>query len=152
MDYRPIIVASSLLLIAACAKEQQPTSVTFFMENPIALEAAVVRCNADRESNRYEPECVNAREAALLTDAIETRARKKQLEEESERKLRDLRASHDALDLARLRLQEEERLRKENEYLSQFQDPAASAKQPTVASPATDIAPSEKTVPVQQAN
>jgi hypothetical protein len=125
MNYRIMIVTGGLLLLSACDKEQPPTSVTSFMENPLLLEAAVVRCNADRDATRYEPECVNAREAALLTDAIESRARKQQLEEESERKLRDLRASRDAIDLARLRLQEEEQKRKEAEYLSQFQNPAA---------------------------
>ena len=127
MNIRLMIVVSSLLLIAACDEEQPPPSVTFLIENPNALEAAIVRCNVDRERSRYEPECVNAREAVLLTEAIETRASKKQLEEQSERKLRALRAQQDSADLARLRAAEKERLRKEAEYLAQFKEPAANS-------------------------
>lgn len=118
-----VIAISGLGLLAGC-EEPRPTPVTQFMEDPIAMEATIIRCNADRAIRRHDPECVNAREAVRITEAIEQRARRETLEEQSERKLQALRKARDAADAA-LRHAEEERKRlAEEEYLRQFADPS----------------------------
>ena len=56
-----IIVLASLWLGSACTEEQPVRSVNQFLEDPIMLEAAMVRCSEDRQQTRYDAECVNAR-------------------------------------------------------------------------------------------
>jgi hypothetical protein len=90
------------------------------MENPILLEAAVVRCNQNRAESRYDPECMNAREAVKIIEAREEAARRAALEAESERKRQALRRTQQAAAEARRRAEEERRLREEAEYLAQF--------------------------------
>jgi len=94
------------------------------MEDPIAMEATIIRCNSDREGRRYDQECVNAREAVRITEAIEQRARREALEEQSERKLQALRKARDAADAALRRAEQERKRLEEEEYLRQFEEPA----------------------------
>ena len=61
-------------LLAACHQEPPPRSVQEFVDNPILLEAAVVRCAEDRVGSRYVAECVNAREAVSRVEAAEEAA------------------------------------------------------------------------------
>jgi hypothetical protein len=98
------------------------------MEDPIAMEATIIRCNADREARRYDQECVNAREAVRITEAIEQRARREALEQESERKLQALRRARDAADAALRRAEQERKQLEEQEYLRQFEDAAGDEK------------------------
>ena len=118
-----VIAISGLGLLAGC-EEPRPTPVTEFMEDPIAMEATIIRCNSDREGRRYDQECVNAREAVRITEAIEHRARREALEEQSERKLQALRKARDAADAALRRAEQERKRLEEEEYLRQFEDPA----------------------------
>jgi hypothetical protein len=94
--------------------------VTEFVENPILLEAAMVRCARDRRESRYDPECVNAREAVNRIEAREEATRRAELEARSESKRRALRRMQEAQTEARRRAEEAERLRQEAEYLAQF--------------------------------
>jgi len=107
-------------LIAACSEEPQPRTVTEFLDNPIVLEAAVVRCSINREETRYDVECVNARQAVAIIEAKEERVRRDAFEAQSERKREALRRTQEAAAKARRRAAEENRLRKEAEYLAQF--------------------------------
>ena len=108
-------------LLAGCAeKAPKPRSVTEFVDNPLLLEAAVVRCARDRAESRYDPECINAREAVDIVQAKEEALRRAELEERSERKRRALRRTQQAAAEARRRAEEAERLRKEAAYLAQF--------------------------------
>jgi len=113
-----LICGSSLL--GACGEEPRPRSVQEFMDNPQFLEAAVVRCSVNRTESRYDPECVNARQAVALIEAREERARRDQLEAESASKRAALRRTQAAAAAARRAAAERERLRKEAEYLAQF--------------------------------
>lgn len=113
-----LICGSSLL--GACSEAPPPRSVQEFMDNPQFLEAAVVRCSINREESRYDPECVNARQAVALIELREERARRDQLEAESESKRAALRRTQRAAAAARRAAAERERLRKEAEYLAQF--------------------------------
>ena len=109
-----------IALLAACAKEPPPRTVTEFIENPLLLEAAMVRCSQDRSKNRYEAECVNARQAVARIQAKEEEERRAELEASSERKRRALRRTQEAAAEARRRSVEAERQREEAEYLAQF--------------------------------
>ena len=106
--------------ITACSKEPPPRSVDEFMENPLLLEAAMVRCSQNRAKTRYEAQCVNARQAGARIEAREEAERQAALEASSERKRKALRRTQAAAAEARRRTAEAERLRREAEYLAQF--------------------------------
>jgi len=109
-----------LVLVTGCAEEPKPRSVTEFLENPIVLEAAVVRCAQNRTESRYNAECVNARQAISIIEAKEERAKRDAFEAESDKKREALRRTQQAAAEARRRATEAERVRKEAEYLAQF--------------------------------
>jgi len=107
-------------LLASCSQEPPPRSVTEFIKQPIMLEAAMVRCQQNRNATRYDAECVNARQAAHQIEAKTTGARKAELEALSESKRQALRKTMSAVSKARERVRENERLRAEAEYDAQF--------------------------------
>jgi hypothetical protein len=108
-------------MLAGCAeKAPPPRTVAEFVDNPILLEAAMVRCSRDRVESRYDPECVNAREAVKIVESKEEEVRRRELEAESEAKRRALRRTQAAQAEARRRAQLAEKRRQEAEYLAQF--------------------------------
>jgi hypothetical protein len=107
-------------LLTACTEERPPRSSSEFLENPILLEAAMVRCSKDRTATRYDAECVNARQAVQLIEAKEEAARRADLDAQSQSKRQALRRTQEAATQARRRAAEAESLRKEAEYLAQF--------------------------------
>lgn len=106
--------------MAGCAKEPQPRSVSEFLDNPILLEAAMVRCSQDRSGTRYDAECVNARQAVDRIQAKEEAAARAALEARSESKRNALRRTQAAAAEARRRAAEAQRQREESDYLAQF--------------------------------
>lgn len=117
---RRVSLFIAVCLAAACAEEPRPPSVQQFLDDSILLEAAMVRCSANRVQTRYEAECVNAREAVKIIAAREERERQAEMEALSEKKRRALRRTLDAAAEARKRAAEQERLRREAAYLAQF--------------------------------
>ena len=108
-------------LIAGCGPNEPPArTTTEFVENPLLLEAAMVRCQQNRQQSRYDQECINAREAVSRIQAKEEEAKRVELEARSERKRQALRRTQQAAMEARRRAEEADRLRKEAEYLAQF--------------------------------
>ena len=147
-----------LLLAAASGCEPPPRSVGEFMDNPILLEAAVVRCAANRRETRYDEECVNAREAVKLVDAAKAKARRAELEVRSERERQRLRRARQATAEAHRLAVEEQRRREEAAYLAQFgESPPAAVSAvsgdlagngpgtvlPEANAPAADAAPAD---------
>jgi hypothetical protein len=121
MPSRITILLLGAAALTACADREPPArTVSEFVENPILLEAAMVRCSRDRRESRYEQECINAREAVNRIEAKEEDLRRAELEARSESKRRALRRMQEAQAEARRRAEEAERLRKEAEYLAQF--------------------------------
>ena len=121
MSSRLTTLLIGVALLAGCAEKEPPArSVTEFVDNPILLEAAMVRCSRDRRETRYEQECINAREAVNRIEAKEEAVRRAELEARSEAKRRAMRRMQDAQAEARRRAEEAERLRQEAEYLAQF--------------------------------
>jgi membrane-bound lytic murein transglycosylase len=120
MTLRVTILIVGIALVAGCAKPPPPRSVQEFLDNPIVLEAALVRCSRNRAESRYEAECVNAREANKIIAAREEAARRAEFEAQSERKRQALRRAQEAAAEARRRAAEAERRREEAAYLAQF--------------------------------
>jgi hypothetical protein len=114
-----LIIGSGL--VAGCTPEPPPArTTTEFLDNRILLEAAMVRCSADRAATRYDQECINARAAVKRIQAKEEEAKRAELEARSERKRKALRRTQQAAAEARRRSEEAERRRQEAEYLAQF--------------------------------
>ncbi len=124
--WRLVVTIAGAAALCSCAREPAPRSVGEFIDNPMLLEAAMVRCAQDRAQSRYDAECVNARQAAASIAAKEAARRAAELEAQSEAKRRALRQAQEAAAEARRRAREAEQRRKEEEYLAQFgESPAA---------------------------
>jgi membrane-bound lytic murein transglycosylase len=120
MTLRVTILIGGIALVAGCAEPPPPRSVQEFLDNPLSLEAALVRCSRNRSETRYDAECVNAREANKLIAAREEAARRAEFETQSERKRQALRRAQEAAAEARRRAAEAARRREEAAYLAQF--------------------------------
>ena len=120
MILRVTVLLSGVALAAACAEPPPPRSVQEFVDNPLMLEAALVRCSRNRPETRYEAECVNAREATKIIAVREEAKRRADFEAQSERKRQALRRAQEAAAEARRRAAEAERRREEAVYLEQF--------------------------------
>ena len=109
-------------LLSACAKEPPPPiSVSDFVNDPILLEATMVRCAHDRSKTKYDVECVNARDAANRLASNDREQHRQQLEAQSERKRKALRRTQQAATEARRRAEEARRRREEDEYLGLYE-------------------------------
>jgi hypothetical protein len=114
------LLIASLVLVACAKEEPPPRTVSEFVDNPLLLEAAMVRCARDRTGSRYDTTCVNAREAVRRIQAGEEEVRRAELEARSEAKRRALRRTLEAQAEARRRAEAELERRREAEYLAQF--------------------------------
>jgi len=123
MNMRATLLLCGLTLLVGCADEVPPPSVHDYLDDPNALEAAVVRCAANRSETRYEAECVNARQAISIIEAKEERQRRDVFEAESDKKRQALRRTQQAAAEARRRAEDLDRRRKEAAYLAQFGEP-----------------------------
>lgn len=110
-----------LAVMAGCGKEPPPHSVQEFVDDPILLEATMVRCGRDRSGTRYDADCINARDAVDRIAAAREQARRQELEARSEQKRQALRRAQQAAAEARRRAQEAERRREEAEYYGEFE-------------------------------
>ncbi len=88
---RACLAVIGLACVLTGCEEPQPTSFAEFMDDEIARDGTLARCNEDRESTATDIECANARRAAAAIALREERARREALELESERKLAALR-------------------------------------------------------------
>lgn len=80
----------------------------------------MVRCSADRSKTKYDPECINARQAVSRIQAKEEAEARAAFEARSESKRAALRRTQAAAAEARRRAEEARRKREEAEYLAQF--------------------------------
>lgn len=77
--------------VAACQQPAKPRSYELFMEDGLAREGVLARCNQDRKASVDDQECENARRAAAAIGATGERQRTENYERESSRKLEELR-------------------------------------------------------------
>jgi hypothetical protein len=142
-----LIALVAPLVLAACGEEPPPTSVSQFMENPILLEATMVRCVENRAEARYDPECLNARDAVNRIAAREEQARRAELEAQSERKRQAVRRAQEAAAEARRRTLEEQRRQEEAELLGPFAPQPGDERGPVTPREEPPAEPSEETRP-----
>lgn len=90
-------LALSFLLLTACAGPP-PRSFNDFMEDRIAMDGTLARCDQDPEAAQTDIECANARRASSVIALSEERARREALERESERKIAALKAQMEERD------------------------------------------------------
>ena len=84
-------VLAVAIWLAACQQPAKPRSYEFFMEDGLAREGVLARCNQDRKASVDDQECDNARRAAATIGATGERERTQNYERESSRKLEELR-------------------------------------------------------------
>lgn len=120
MNRHTVLLICGLGTLLGCAEEPRPRSVDEFVNNPIMLEAAMVRCSQDRNSTKYDAECVNARTAVTRIEAKEEAIRRAAFDARSEEKRESLRRTQQAAAEARRRAEEAAKRREEAEYLAQF--------------------------------
>lgn len=138
---RLVAVTATLTLAAACVPEPPPRTTADFLDDRIALDATLARCNADRTRTLRDPECQNAREAAHRISVAEEEERLRKLEAQSQRKLDELRALQRAADEARERAEEAERRAEEAELLRQLIEAGREAPATGVAGEQTGDVP-----------
>jgi hypothetical protein len=123
----PLVFVGAFML-AGSGCEPPPRSVQDFVDDPISLQAALVRCARNRAESRYDAECVNARQALAMVEAREDRAAREALEEQSARALEERLRAEEAATEARRRAEEAALRRQEEEYLAQFDELPAPAE------------------------
>jgi hypothetical protein len=145
---RSSLALLALGTLAACGEEPPPHTVADFLEDPILLEATMVRCGQDRSASRYEVECINAQDAVDSIAKAEEDARRQQLEVESERKRQTLRRAQEAAAQARRRVQEEQRKREEAAYYGEFEPLPPEDNPPESSEPTEPLEGSEGDPPL----
>ncbi|HEX5764205.1 MAG TPA: hypothetical protein VFY27_01460 [Woeseiaceae bacterium] len=118
---RTVALFFVLSLPGACGKELPQPTVAEFMEDPILLEATIVRCGEDRSATRYDAACVSARDAVDRIAAAREQERRMELEAESERKRQALRRTQEAAAESRRLAEEAEKRREEAAYYGEFE-------------------------------
>lgn len=86
--------------LAACAPKPEPRTVLDFMEDGIARDGVLLRCNQNRDATLADVECANARRASATIALEAERARESTLARESEDKLVALRQREDRRSVA----------------------------------------------------
>ena len=77
-----LLLATGLLV--ACVEEPLPRSFVEFMDDSLAREGVLARCNADRAATADDIECINARRAAAAIAAQADAGQRERLEAQSE--------------------------------------------------------------------
>lgn len=128
-----IAVLVGSFVITACIEEPPPRSFTEFMDDRIAREGVLVRCNADRTATADDPECINARRAAAAIAAQGEAEKREQLEAQSEARLVAARQRYDAQQAAARDAEIAAASEEEREYESQWQEPGSDTSDATAA-------------------
>ncbi len=121
-------------LVAGC-NQSVPRSFNDFMEDAIAREGALARCNQDRDATLNDIECANARRAAAAVAVRDERERHSQLEGESQRKLLALRARAAVEQEAAVQAAADKRAAAEAAYEARWRD---ASKRPAAGAGADD--------------
>jgi hypothetical protein len=75
-------------VLAACAPQPEPRTISDFMEDGFARDGVLARCNQDPDAASADEECATARRAAAAVALeAERRERQSELDRESEGKL-----------------------------------------------------------------
>jgi hypothetical protein len=118
-----LLIAAAL---AACAPQPAPRTVLDFMDDGLAREGVLTRCNQSRDATSADEECANARRAAAALALEAERARAPGLEQASESKLLAVRESEDRAATAQQQAAAAARSAAEAAYEARWRDPSGS--------------------------
>ena len=94
------VVIAAVVAASACSPPP-PRSYEFFLNDKIARDGTLARCDRDPVAAQTDIECANARRAALAVQLEEERARREALERESAARIEALRREFEAQRRAR---------------------------------------------------
>jgi hypothetical protein len=133
-----VLRAAGVLVVCAWAagcEQENPRTFNDFMEDALAREGVLARCNRDRTATGADAECEAARRAAAAAAAAVEEEGRAELERESERKmiaLRDRLAAEDRAAADAVARAEAERAAA---YDAQWRDPNAPRTAGAVSAP-----------------
>jgi hypothetical protein len=87
---RALGAALGLCLLLAACERPEPRGFAVFMEDSIARDGTLARCNQDPDRTAHDIECAHARRASLSIALRQERERREALEIESQRKIEEL--------------------------------------------------------------
>jgi hypothetical protein len=116
-----LLIAAAL---AACAPQPEPRTILDFMDDGLAREGVLTRCNQNRDATSADEECANARRAAAALALEAERARAPGLEQESENKLIAVRESQARATAAEQEAAAAVRAAAEAAYEARWRDPS----------------------------
>jgi hypothetical protein len=136
--------------LAACAPQPEPRTVLDFMDDGIAREGVLTRCNQYRDETSTDAECANARRAAAALALEAERARAPVLERASEDKLVALRETQARAATASQSAAAAARAAAEAAYEARWRDPSGprtiagtqDSAAPTFGAPVGAVLPS----------
>jgi hypothetical protein len=142
---RELSTLLALVVLSGCG-EPEPLYYTDFMEDRFAREGTLARCNQDRDASLNDIECANARRAAATIALREERARRALLEQESERKLAELRAEIERQRLMALEAQAQAEAAAREAYEAQWREGAG--EQPPIGIDGQQLIDSANPIPI----
>lgn len=122
-----ILAATIFCALVACIEEPPPRSYVEFMDDRVAREGTLVRCNAVRDATADDAECINARRAAATLAARADAAQREQREVESESRRLAARQYQEAQEAAMRRAETAAIEEQELAYEAQWHDSAATS-------------------------
>lgn len=144
-------IAFGCALLAACVEEPLPRTYTEFMEDTLAREGVLARCNVDREATANDLECINARRAAAAIAAQAEEGLRERREVQSEARRLAARQRADAQAQAQQVAARTAALEEQKAYESQWDENTANVTGvDTIAaetSPLPTLAPSNEPAP-----
>ncbi len=131
------VLFACVVLTIGCEQEK-PRTFNDFMEDGLAREGVLARCNRDRRASGRDVECEAARRAAIAVAAQVEEARKAGLELESERKMLAMRDQLEMRDRAAAQAAAEAEAARVAAYEAQWRDPSGpAAERPAALPPAS---------------
>ncbi len=119
-------------LVAGCAEPPPPPSVAEFLQSESLLSTTLIRCNAERDRLKDDPECMNARKAAARISAREEEEERQRAAAAFERKRETARQRVERREQAERLAEEAEIERRRAELLGGTVYPAGEGGDPAV--------------------
>jgi hypothetical protein len=138
----------ALATLVACQQEQGPRTVSRFMDDGLAREGVLARCNQDVEAAKSDVECDNARRAAAAiaaADAGDESKRSADLTRQSERKMLAMRERDSQAQKAEAQAAADARAQTDADYEAQWRAQNAAGR----TASANDAASDYEFVPVR---
>ncbi|HEX5049563.1 MAG TPA: EexN family lipoprotein [Gammaproteobacteria bacterium] len=131
----------ALATLVACQQERGPRTVSSFMDDGLAREGVLARCNQDAEASKSDVECDNARRAAAAiaaADAADDHKHSADLARQSERKMLAMRERDSQAQHAEARAEAEARAQSDADYEAQWREQSSAGRTASANDVSTD--------------